>query len=117
MSKCVCTLLWGDAVSENCQVPSAHWGGFLNSVFPKSFPFSVLDWLSVSGSSHLFAFQKTSASFYASTSEVSSQSCSDGRRLFPKERERSCLSGWCMPGRIGACKTDRICAFGRVIAL
>lgn len=87
MSKCACTLLWGDAISENCQVPSAHWGGFLNSVFPKSFHFSILDWLSVFGSSHLFAFQKTSASFYASTSKVSSQSRSDGRRMFPKERD------------------------------
>lgn len=48
MSKCGCTLLWGDAISEICQVPSAHWGVFLNSVFPKSFHFSILDWLSVS---------------------------------------------------------------------
>lgn len=86
MSKCGCTLLWGDAISEICQVPSAHWGVFLNSVFPKSFHFSILDWLSVSGSSFLFAFQKTSASPYASTSQVSSQSHSDGRGMLPKER-------------------------------
>lgn len=106
MSKCGCTLLWVDAISEICQVPSAHWGVFLNSVFPKSFHFSILDWLSVSGSSFLFASQKTSASPYASTSQVSSQSHSDEEGCFPR---REGLSKWSVHARQDRCIQESHC--------